>query len=81
VPRSLCGEAAGEPLVALVLAVLGITTLSMNAAAILPVKAALAAVDLPALRAVLETLRRQAGDRASLRGPLDNWAREHDVPI
>ena len=81
VPLSLCGEAAGEPLVALVLAALGITTLSMNAAAVLPVKAALAAVDLVAFRAVLETLRRQAGDVASLRGPLDAWAREHDVPI
>ncbi len=81
VPLSLCGEAAGEPLVALVLAALGITTLSMNAAAVLPVKAALAAVDLAAFRAVLETLRRQAGDAASLRGPLEIWAREHDVPI
>ena len=81
VPLSLCGEAAGEPLVAMVLAVLGITTLSMNAGAVLPVKAALTSVDLAAFRAVLETLRRQAGDVASLRAPLESWAREHDVPL
>jgi phosphotransferase system enzyme I (PtsP) len=81
VPLSLCGEAAGEPLVALVLVALGITTLSMNAAALVPVKAALTAVDLNAFRAFLAMLRRQGSDGASLRSPLDTWAREHDVPV
>ena len=81
VPLSVCGEAAGRPLEAIVLAGLGVPTLSMPASSILPVKAALAAVDLPALRALLTAVRRTGGAEASLREPLAAWAREHDVPV
>ena len=53
VPISVCGEAASRPLEALVLAALGVTTLSMPASGILPIKAMFAQVDLHAFRSVL----------------------------
>ena len=73
---SVCGEHAGRPLEAMVLAALGITTLSMPAASLLRIKALLLGADLAALRAVLASLRRIDGPQ-SLREPLLSWAREH----
>ena len=81
VPLSVCGEAASRPLEAITLAGLGVTTLSMPASGIMPVKAALAAVDLPALRELLTALRRTGGAEASLREPIVAWARERDLPV
>ena len=81
VPLSLCGEAAARPLEALTLAALGVTTLSMPASAILPVKAMLAQVDLGAFRSVLDTIRRNGAEAASLREPIAAWAREHGMAI
>lgn len=49
-PVGVCGEAAADPLLACVLAGLGITSLSMAAAAVRPVGAGLGAVDLAACR-------------------------------
>jgi len=77
VPLSLCGEAASRPLEALMLAALGITTLSMPPSSVLSIKAALAEIDLPALRTVLDRLRRTANGAASLREPLALWVKEH----
>jgi phosphotransferase system, enzyme I, PtsP len=74
---SLCGEAAGRPLDAVVLAALGITRLSMAGASVLKVKAALTSVDLAAFRPVLALLRRTATAGTSLREPLAVWMREH----
>ena len=74
---SLCGEHAGRPLEAMVLAALGITTLSMPAASLLRLKAVLASVQLAELRAVLSAARRNTAGEASLRAPLLSWAREH----
>jgi len=74
---SVCGEHAGRPLEAMVLAALGITTLSMPAASLLRLKAAFASVQLAELRAVLAAARRNAAGQASLRPPLLSWAREH----
>jgi phosphotransferase system enzyme I (PtsP) len=81
VPLSVCGEAASRPLEAITLVGLGIGTLSMSAASVLPVKAALAALDLPAFRELLSALRRTGGAEASLREPIAAWAREHDIPV
>jgi phosphotransferase system enzyme I (PtsP) len=81
VPVSLCGEAASRPLEALVLAALGLTTLSMPASGILPVKALLASADLGAFRPVLTAIRRSAAGAGSLREPISAWAREHGLPI
>jgi phosphotransferase system enzyme I (PtsP) len=81
VPVSLCGEAAGRPLEALVLVALGLTTLSMPAAGILPIKELLRAVDLASFRPVLSALRANAGGDASLREPLVAWARSHGLDL
>jgi phosphotransferase system, enzyme I, PtsP len=77
VPVSLCGEAAGRPLEALVLAALGITTLSMPASGILPLKAMFSQVDLVAFRSVLSAIRR--GGDSGLRGSVATWAREQGI--
>jgi phosphotransferase system enzyme I (PtsP) len=81
VPVSLCGEAAGRPLEALALVGLGITTLSMPASGILPVKAMLAQLDLVLFRPVLAAIRRGGAGTASLREPITAWAREHGLPV
>jgi phosphotransferase system enzyme I (PtsP) len=81
VPLSLCGEAASRPLEALVLVALGLSTLSMPAASILPVKAFLAEADLIAFRAVLTSLRRGADATPSLREPLSTWLKEHGLIV
>jgi phosphotransferase system enzyme I (PtsP) len=77
VPLSLCGEAASRPLEALVIAALGITTLSMPASGILPIKAMLSQVDLLAFRSVLASIRRGGGD--GLREPIATWVREQGI--
>ncbi len=77
VSLSICGEAASQPLEAMTLVGLGITNLSMPATAVLPIKAMLADLDLPAFRAVLAAVRRTPGNAASLREPIAAWAREH----
>ncbi len=80
VPLSVCGEAASRPLEAIAMVAAGITTLSMPASSILPVKAALAATDLAALRSLMKELQGSGGTEASLREPIAAWAREHGVP-
>jgi phosphotransferase system enzyme I (PtsP) len=77
VPVSLCGEVAARPLEALVLAALGITTLSMPASGILPLKAMFSQVDLGAFRSVLSAIRR--GGDSGLRGSVATWAREQGI--
>ena len=81
VPVSLCGEAAARPLEALALVGLGLTTLSMPASGILPVKAMLAQLDLVSFRPVLAAIRRGGAGAASLREPIAGWAREHGLPV
>jgi phosphotransferase system enzyme I (PtsP) len=81
VPVSLCGEAASRPLEALALAGIGFRRLSMPAPGLLPVKALLAATDLPGFRPVLDEIRRGAASEASLREPLTIWARENGLPF
>ena len=76
---SVCGEHASRPLDAMVLAAIGITTLSMPAPSLLRLKSVLAQVDLLGLRDVLAVLRRAKLGPASLREPIASWAREHDL--
>ena len=78
---SVCGEAASRPLEAVVLAALGITSLSMPASSILPVKALLAEADLRAIGAMLDSLRAAADGDASLREPLAAWMRERGITL
>jgi len=81
VPLSVCGEHAARPLEALTLVGLGVTTLSMPAGSVLPIKALLAALDLPALRDLLAAIRRTGAGASSVREPIAAWAREHGLPI
>jgi phosphotransferase system enzyme I (PtsP) len=70
-PVSFCGEDAGRPLEAAVLAALGIGTLSMRPASIGPVKALIRQIDLGALRALIDSeCKRSTG---SLRPALQRW--------
>lgn len=57
VPLSFCGEDAGRPVEAAILAALGLRTLSMRPASIGPVKALLRRIDLRALRALIDAER------------------------
>ena len=79
VSLSICGEVASRPLEALTLAALGITSLSVPAASLLPVKALLRDIDLRAFRPVLQALRDGASGEASLREPIASWLREQGV--
>ena len=78
---SVCGEHASRPLDAMVLAALGITTLSMPAPTLLRLKSVMAKVNLAGLRAVLATLRHSGAPPASLREPIASWARENGIPV
>jgi phosphotransferase system enzyme I (PtsP) len=77
VPISVCGEVASRPLEALVLAALGITTLSMPASGVLPMKAMFAQVDLASFRPVLAAIRRGGG--TGLRESIATWTRERGL--
>ena len=77
VELSVCGEHAGRPLEAMVLAAMGITALSMPAASLLRLKAMMAGVELGELRGFVAALRRNDHGAASLREPVATWAREH----
>jgi phosphotransferase system enzyme I (PtsP) len=59
------------------IAALGVTTLSMPASGILPIKAMFARVDLHAFRPVLAAIRRGGG--MGMREPIATWAREQGI--
>jgi len=81
VPLSVCGEHAARPLDAMAMVGLGITTLSMPATGVLPVKAMLAELDLRPLRDLLAHVRRTGSGAASVREPIAAWARERGLPV
>lgn len=78
-PLSFCGEAAGRPLEALVLAAMGFRELSMRPAAIGPVKRALLTADLVELRAVME--KADSAGATSARAGLLAWAKGRGLPL
>jgi phosphotransferase system enzyme I (PtsP) len=78
-PLSFCGEAAGRPLEALVLAAIGFRELSMRPAAIGPVKRALLAADLAGLRAAME--QSDSAGATSARAGLQAWAESQGLPV
>lgn len=80
IPVSVCGEAAGRPVEAMVLAALGFTTLSMSAASVPLVRAVLSELDLARFRHVMNLLRRTANG-SSLFGPVVTWAREQGIEL
>jgi len=76
---SVCGEIAGRPLEAMALVGLGITSLSMQASLIGPVKMMIRNLDTRPLRPVLDRLCAIAGP--SVRAQLSDFAAGHGVPI
>jgi phosphotransferase system enzyme I (PtsP) len=79
-PATLCGELAGKPLSAMALIGLGFRSISMAPASVGPVKAMLRALDVAALEAALMPALDHSTER-SLRGLLEAFSNEHDVPM
>jgi phosphotransferase system enzyme I (PtsP) len=76
---SLCGEMAGRPLEAMALIGMGLTNLSMPAAAVGRVKRMVRSLDTIHCRQYLEQFEGSADH--SLRDPLRNFARDHGIII
>ncbi|UDL94800.1 phosphoenolpyruvate--protein phosphotransferase [Lichenihabitans sp. PAMC28606] len=80
IPITLCGEMGGSPLAAMALIGLGYRGLSMSPSSIGPVKAMILALDVEAMTRFLGDLLRDASGEPSLRGRLEAFAAEHQVP-
>ncbi len=76
---SFCGEIAGRPLEAMALVGLGITSLSMQASSIGPVKMMIRSLDTRPLKPAVEKLA--AGSGRSARAELADFAAAHGIPI
>jgi phosphotransferase system, enzyme I, PtsP len=79
VPLSMCGEMAASPLEAMVLIALGFRTLSMNAAAIGPVKAMIRSLDAAAIARYVDEIASRPDH--SLRSKLEDYARDHAIAV
>ena len=77
---TLCGELAGKPLSAIALAAMGIRDLSMSAASIGPVKAALLATDLAELTGVLTAAIENDAGITDMQPVLREFADKNDIP-
>ena len=75
---SVCGEMAGRPLEAMALIGLGLTSLSMQAASIGPVKMLVRSLDTQKLRPFVERLR---SSNSGIRENLTQFARDNDFEI
>jgi phosphotransferase system enzyme I (PtsP) len=80
-PISVCGEMASRPIEAMALIALGIRSLSMNAAAIGPVKAMLLELDAGRLAGELESWLVSAEPLTSLRPRFETFAADNGIPI
>ncbi len=80
-PVTMCGELASKALEAMALVALGYRNLSMSAPAIGPVKAMLLKLDAGDAAAHLQMLLDHENKGQSLRQPLLDYARAHDVPV
>jgi len=79
VPLSLCGEAAANPLDAMMLVGCGLRQLSMPPAAVAPVKTMIRSLEVAQLAALLETCLSE--HLHSMREVLRNYARDHAIPL
>ncbi|WP_439814288.1 phosphoenolpyruvate--protein phosphotransferase [Zavarzinia sp. CC-PAN008] len=79
VPVSLCGEMAGRPLTAMALLGLGLRSISLQPAAIGPVKMMILSLDVGALSRYMETL--YGLPVRTLRGRLMNFAQDHGILV
>lgn len=76
---AFCGEIAGRPLEAMALVGLGITSLSMQASSIGPVKIMIRNLDTRAIKSLLD--RRSAAFDLNARSELAEFAATHGIPI
>jgi len=76
---SICGEIAGRPLEAMLLVGSGITSLSMQASMIGPVKMMIRSLDTRTLRPVVEELCTMSA--ATVRAELVEFASAHGIPV
>ncbi|MFT3972839.1 MAG: phosphoenolpyruvate--protein phosphotransferase [Amaricoccus sp.] len=77
-PLSFCGEDAGRPIEALVLAAIGLRSLSMRPASIGPVKALLRQADLVGARAAIDAAR--AEGCPTVRPAVEAWLQRSGIP-
>lgn len=80
-PVSVCGEIAGRPLEAVCLVALGFNTLSMPVTGIGPVKSAMMALDVSALRAVLLPHIKVTTRLSSVRDMVREFCLDTGVPV
>ncbi len=80
-PLTLCGEIGGKPLEAMVLLALGFRGLSMSAASIGPVKAAVLATNLGEAESFVSALIDETTGGHSLRDKLRKFAKAQGIPI
>jgi phosphotransferase system enzyme I (PtsP) len=80
-PISVCGEMASRPIEAMALIGLGIHALSMNAAAIGPVKAMLLELDAGRLASDMASWLANAAPEISLRPRFEAFAADNGIPI
>lgn len=80
-PVSVCGEIAGRPLEAVCLVALGFNTLSMPVTGIGPVKSAMMALDVAALRAVILPNIKVTTRLSSLRDMVREFCLDTGVPV
>jgi phosphotransferase system enzyme I (PtsP) len=80
-PVTLCGELAGKPISAMALVGLGYRSISMSPAAIGPVKAMLAELQLDKLEAFLADVLSKPGAGRDTREELAAFARENNIPV
>jgi phosphotransferase system, enzyme I, PtsP len=81
IPVTLCGELGGRPLEAMVLLALGFRALSMSPASIGPVKAMILALDLAALRRMLDPMLEARDGRTTVRPAIAAFAEDHGIPV
>lgn len=80
-PVTLCGELAGRPVSAMALIGLGYRSVSMPPAAIGPVKAMLAELQVAELSALLDEALASRSNSANPRQMLEQFSRQHGVPL
>jgi phosphotransferase system enzyme I (PtsP) len=80
-PLALCGEIAGRPLDAIVLAAIGYRSLSMASPAVGPVKAAIRAIELQPLGERVNGLIDAGASASEMRAEMREWGAAHGVPL
>lgn len=81
VPVTMCGELAGHPIEALALLAIGMTSLSMGASSIGPIKEMVLSLELEPIRKVVAAALSEGADGINIRDLLHEWAHRQNLPI